>query len=403
MFSYYSAIIILSLIALAVLCLLVRDNSRLSFWDKRLLYLACILIAVSAIAEWWGVRLDGRTEIPSWVLLVIKCADYTLTPMAGCALALLVRRRSSVHVALLALVGANCVYQIIAAFFGWVVTVDEQHHYHHGPAYIAYLLVCLAIIALMILSVLIYSRYFTRRNRRSLYAIMAMVVAGIGMQELMPGNPRTAYIGMTLGAAMMYIHFTEYNAMEMEEQIAEQQIQIDRDELTGVYNRHRYAGVMAEMKEIGKLPATLVAFVIDVNGLKEVNDTLGHDKGDLLLKGTARCIEETLTGDGYCFRTGGDEFVVLTTMTPEELPAALEALEKAARDWKSDGLEGLKLAIGYACAWDYDECTAEELVREADFAMYVAKAAYYTQTGKERRKRRSDRERKGKHEKRAAG
>ena len=301
MLSYYTAIIMMSLIALGVLALLIRDNNRLSFENKRLLYITCGLIAVSALAEWCGVQMDGRMDIPSWVLLGAKCLDYILTPMAGGALAMLVRKRSSWHIAIITLIAANTVYQIIAIFFGWIVFVDAQHHYHHGPVYIAYLLVCLAIIILMILSILFYSRYFSRQNRRSLYAVMAMVVAGIVMQELIPGNPRTAYIGLTLGAAMMYIHFTEYNAMELDEQIVEQQIQIDRDELTGVYNRHRYAGVLAECKEIGQLPEDLVAFVIDINGLKEINDTKGHEKGDFLIRGTAQCIEKTLTKDGYCF------------------------------------------------------------------------------------------------------
>ena len=61
MLSYYSAIILMSLIALGVLSLLIRDNNRLSSEDKRLLYETCSLIAVSAIAE-WGRCSDGRPK-----------------------------------------------------------------------------------------------------------------------------------------------------------------------------------------------------------------------------------------------------------------------------------------------------------------------------------------------------
>ncbi len=60
MLSYYTAIIMMSLIALGVLALLIRDNNRLSFENKRLLYITCGLIAVSALAEWCGVQMDGR-------------------------------------------------------------------------------------------------------------------------------------------------------------------------------------------------------------------------------------------------------------------------------------------------------------------------------------------------------
>lgn len=89
--------------------------------------------------------------------------------------------------------------------------------------------------------------------------------------------------------------------------------------------------------------------------------------------------------------TGGDEFVALTRMSPEVFQESLEALKKAAGEWKHEDLEGLKLAIGFAFACGYENCTAEELIKEADFAMYDAKAAYYAQSGKERRKRRTER------------
>ena len=72
-------------------------------------------------------------------------AIIIMSLIALAVLCLLVRKRSPWHIAILALVAANTVYQIIAIFFGWIVTVDAQHHYHHGPFYIAYLLVCLAI------------------------------------------------------------------------------------------------------------------------------------------------------------------------------------------------------------------------------------------------------------------
>lgn len=396
MLSYYTTIIILSLIGLGVLCLLIWDNHRLAREDKRLLYLTCALIAVSALAEWSGVQLNGRHDISSGVLLLVKCADYILTPMAGGAFVLLVRNRNFSSITILSLIAANTVFQIIAVFHGWVVAVDAQHQYYHRPLYSVYLFLCLAIIMLMIISIILYSRSFSRRNRKSLYGVMLLVVSGIAMQELIPGTPRTAYIALTMGAAMMYIHFTEFSALEVDEHLAEQQIQLDRDELTGVLNRHRYAAVLTAFDELGKLPDDLVAFVIDINGLKEVNDTLGHDMGDELIRGAAQCISAHLKGDGYCFRTGGDEFVVLTRLSPEAFREAVENLKTAAMEWKYGSMEGLQLAIGFAFASDYDNCTARELIKEADFAMYDAKADYYARTGKERRHRRS--ERRGRHE-----
>ena len=86
MVSYYTALCVLSWMALGVLCILVWENSWIPREDKRLFYLTYGIIAFSAFAEWVGVQLSGNTAIPGWVLSLVKCVDYMLTPMAGGAI-----------------------------------------------------------------------------------------------------------------------------------------------------------------------------------------------------------------------------------------------------------------------------------------------------------------------------
>ena len=73
--NYYTSIILLSMMALLVLCILVQENGRIPKNNKRLLYLTYLLIALSALAEWTGLRLDGLASLPKWPLLLAKCAD----------------------------------------------------------------------------------------------------------------------------------------------------------------------------------------------------------------------------------------------------------------------------------------------------------------------------------------
>ena len=80
--SYYTAITVLTWMTLLVMCILVRENDRMSATSRRLCYVAHALIAVSALAEWCGVMLDGRAGLPAWPLLFVKWLDYTLTPFA---------------------------------------------------------------------------------------------------------------------------------------------------------------------------------------------------------------------------------------------------------------------------------------------------------------------------------
>lgn len=388
MISYYTSIILLSWLALGVLSILIRENDRLSKSDKRLLYLTYALIAISALAEWCGVQLDGRTDVPKWILVFVKTADYILTPLAGGALVVQMRIENRWRNAMLGILAANAVLQAVSAFTGWMVVVDEAHHYSHGPLYGLYMGLCLAIIAIVIIEFILYGRSFRRQNRLSLYAIMLLVVIGIAIQEALPGDNRTSYISLALGAALMFIHYSEYSQLAMDDTVSEQQAQIDTDVLTGLFSRNAYSRTLKKLDSAGPLPKDLAAFTIDINGLKTVNDSLDHEAGDELIRGAAACIVNAFGTGRSCYRTGGDEFVVLTPMSREEAGDAIKALDQETRRWRGDKVKSLSVSAGFALSQDFDELTSEALVRESDKAMYKAKAAYYRKAGRDRRNRR---------------
>lgn len=388
MISYYTSIILLSWLALGVLSVLIRENDRLTKSDKKLLYLTYALIAVSALAEWCGVQLDGRTDVPKWILVFVKTADYILTPLAGGALVVQMRLENRWRNAMLGILAANAVLQAVSAFTGWMAVVDEAHHYSHGPLYGLYMGLCLAIIAIVIIEFILYGRSFRRQNRLSLYAIMLLVVIGIAIQEALPGDNRTSYISLALGAALMFIHYSEYSQLALDDTVSEQQAQIDTDVLTGLFSRNAYSRTLKRLDEAGPLPKDLAAFTIDINGLKAVNDSLGHEAGDELIRGAAACIVNAFGTGRSCYRTGGDEFVVLTPMSREEAGDAIKALDQETRRWRGDKVKSLSVSAGFALSQDFDELTSEALVRESDKAMYKAKAAYYRKAGRDRRNRR---------------
>ncbi len=389
MFSYYTSIILLSWMALGVLCILIRENGRISRADKHLLYVTYALIAVSALAEWCGVQLDGRAGTPRWLLALVKCADYILTPMAGGALVIQIRMNNRWQKALMAILGVNTVFQLVSLFTGWMVVIDGENHYTHGPLYGVYMLVCLTIIVIVVVQFILYGRSYRRQNRWSLYAIIAIVVIGIAIQEGLPRGHRVSYIAMTIGAALMFIHYTEFSQLATDDFVSEQRLALDTDPLTGLRSRYAYSRALKRYDADGALPEDLAAFTVDINGLKEANDTLGHDAGDELICGAARCIESAFSA-GRFYRTGGDEFVVLATgMDRLSAGIALSRLRHEADKWRGEKGQGLKLAAGYALAADHPGLTSEKLVHEADLQMYEAKAEYYRKTGLDRRRPRS--------------
>jgi len=160
------------------------------------------------------------------------------------------------------------------------------------------------------------------------------------------------------------------------------------DEVTGFFNRRAYEEVIASHP--GTLPADDFVFVaFDINGLKEVNDSLGHSAGDELLRGAAACINECFGKFGQIFRTGGDEFVALLFIEAEKMLDVGFNFEKRMAAWRGARVKELSISWGSAAHRDYPRYTVQELARVADRGMYKAKEYYYTQNGMDRRVQRS--------------
>lgn len=146
------------------------------------------------------------------------------------------------------------------------------------------------------------------------------------------------------------------------------------DGLTGLGNRKAWEQFRS--RQGSALPG-LVA-VIDVDGLKDVNDTRGHDQGDAVLVDLARRLS-TAALDGICFRIGGDEFTFCLTGPAANL-SAVAALRKAVEDysehWKRQTYP-VSASIGFAWAPD-EAATISDAFALADRRMYEMKASRRT-------------------------
>lgn len=386
MVSYYTALIALSWLALGVLCILVRENSWIPKKDKHLFYLSYGFIAFSALFEWLGVQFSGNTDIPVWLLSAVKCLDYILTPMAGGAIVAQMKLRNRWYTAMMAVLGFNAVFQIVASFNQWMIVIDDTNHYTHGPLYGFYAALYFVVIFLTAAEFLIFSLSYRKRNRASLISVFLLVIVGIVLQEAIGGDCRTAYVAMTMGVALMFIHYAEFYKMEADEQLIKQRNQLIRDELSGAFSRYAYSKDVERYNRINALSPDFTVFVFDINGLKEVNDTIGHDAGDELIIGAARCIERAVGNVSRCYRTGGDEFVVMTNTDEEQANAVFKCLEEETARWSQDHpVLNLSISSGYGREKDFPGFTVEELTKKADQAMYAAKAKYYLNLGIDRR------------------
>jgi diguanylate cyclase (GGDEF)-like protein len=151
------------------------------------------------------------------------------------------------------------------------------------------------------------------------------------------------------------------------------------DALTGLYNRRGFhqalEGALSRVDRSGKRMAVLY---LDLDGFKRINDSLGHDAGDQILRKVAEQLKHCLRPYDIVARMGGDEFTALldTLDHPEDAARVAEKLiELISVRHQLDGVEvTLGASIGISC---FPECgqTVDGLLRSADMAMYDAKRA----------------------------
>ena len=385
MFDYYSSIILISWMTLGVLIILVWENNRIKKPDKKIFYISYLLIAISALAELVGLKINGNVNVPAWVIVLVKAMDYIHTPLAGGAIVAQLQIRNKFSKVLQGILGLNIVFQIVSIFTGWMVTVDANHYYSHGPLYVFYMVEYFTILVIVIIQFILYGLKFSKHNRLSLFGVLVLVIAGIGIQELFGKEFRTAYITLSVGATLLFIHYSEYSQLRSDKKIQEQSVLITTDSLTGAKSRYEYKKKLNEYDAMPKLPDDLTVFLIDIDGLKRTNDTLGHDAGDELIRGSAECIEKTFKDYGCVYRIGGDEFVVFAQMDRAQAEKLIPKLNERAAAWKGKEVKTISLSSGFAIASEFPGLSCEQLANEADEEMYKAKSEYYRVTGFKRR------------------
>ena len=108
--------------------------------------------------------------------------------------------------------------------------------------------------------------------------------------------------------------------------------------------------------------------MLDLDGLKEINDTLGHQAGDERLRAVAECLRATMRASDGAYRTGGDEFMVL--LPDERAWGAFTFAQRLQREVAQPS-HGVTFSCGIAEATAFE--SAETLLRHADLALYEAK------------------------------
>ncbi len=217
-----------------------------------------------------------------------------------------------------------------------------------------------------------------RRNSWGLLACFIGLVLDVVLYYVQAGNGARVW-GMV--GFLLFILILGYNMiqetrrlLEIGEKAESYERMAFHDQLSGVYNRAAYAYDIAQSSFDSE---QCMVIMFDLNNLKKVNDTKGHDAGDTYIKESCLIIQRHFGRSGNIYRIGGDEFVCLIhhasiPKTEEMVKEMQEACEK----WNRENIE-LDIFMQIACGYemyspnlDYD---IQDTVRRADKMMYQNK------------------------------
>lgn len=163
-----------------------------------------------------------------------------------------------------------------------------------------------------------------------------------------------------------------------EERTAEDRIRwtATHDALTRIPNRAYFTEQLERAIARATPDSQLALVLLDLDRLKEINDTIGHDAGDALLKTFASRLDQAFAPSAMVGRLGGDEFAVLLEGIPrDELARRVgEGLEQLREVFEYDGHASETQATAGVSVYPVDGETAAELLKSADIALYVGKA-----------------------------
>lgn len=330
-----------------------KDAEMHYFW---LTVICCLLLVLEDVAESLAAM---NPDLRFWRIL-LSVIGYDLRPCAAVGLLLVVcpaKKRSWV-IWIPAII--NLAVNLTAFFSPIVFSFDSNYRFVRGP--LGYLIFAVALLY-MVQILMLTNRRFRERKKTERWILIACAVSCIAASLI-----DMRYGGCRLNEAIMICCIFFFSFLRSHNNLL--------DPLTSLMNRFAF---YEDLKQLHREISAIAS--IDMNGLKALNDTHGHQEGDKALIEIGRCLAQVHNRDTLSYRVGGDEFMILFLKQDKE--SVVETLSRVRADVAA---AGYSISAGYAMKLDLD--TIDDVLRASDRSMYSDKASYYQQRGIDRRRSR---------------
>lgn len=365
---YYIQTGIFSLLILLLVYFNLGANPDKLRYDHRLFKLLVFSTAVATILDIAMYLVDGRPGL-SQLNWLVTAVYYIFNPLpcfiwslyANLLIHQDIRRVRRLAVWLAIPTAIVTVFAVVSFFNGAMFYIDSSNVYHRGPLFM--IMAIAAYLYLLYTVVIVIShrhRINTKDIRPMLFFIVPPTVGGI-LQIIFFG---TSILWMSVSFSVLVVYTNIQN------------LTLATDHLTGLFNRRQLDRYLSRLKYLQAGDRRVAGMMIDLNGMKQINDRFGHKAGDEALEQTALVLRQSFRRDDFIARYGGDEFAVIFMVENYDIllkaVARVQANVQAFNDLNTRPYL-LSLSIGYDLYDPAADRDVHTFTKRLDDKMYEAK------------------------------
>ncbi len=373
----YTVTILICIISMIILTIDVGKNTILNKKDIKWFRATFILAAIGACCEYFGVFFDKMENSSVRLHWLITFIEFSLSPFLALCLARSAGMQRKLK-PMFALMGINVILEIVSLFTGIIFYIDLNGTYQRGDYYWIYLLFCGISFAYILIAFIQIGIRSKIRNLVNIILIACITIIG-QVANAIDGNINSGYSSICVTATLLYICLQNIFRHIMLEKINIEKHISSHDALTKVMSRLSYDEKIKEIdREISEAPSGIKFAVCecDLNNLKVINDSFGHDTGDTYIINCCKVICNFFKHSPV-YRIGGDEFVAILKTDDydnlEEIKISLLDFNLAEIKKSLPLAEKKSFAAGFAIFNPQHDKSFADVIKRADIEMYENK------------------------------